>query len=107
MTMPTDDDRYIFPPEVRTQMLKMHHDEWQGLKKNDPIRGMAVEQATSSLLEAFPELDHYMLADMFAFIVSSMKGSLERGGTLSSVLNGYGDICSELTDMGYTEVADE
>lgn len=103
----TDDEKYLFPPEIRASMLKMHHEEWDKLKASDPVRSVAVEQAVSSLIEAFPELEVLILADLFAFIVSSLKGAAERGATLTSVLNGYADICSELTDMTYKpEVTD-
>jgi hypothetical protein len=99
----TDEDKYLFPPEIRATMLEMHHAEWDKLKETDPIRAVAVEQAVASLADAFPELTTLILADLFAFIVSSLKGSAERGATLTSVLNGYADICSELTDMTYRE----
>lgn len=84
-------------------MLEMHHTEWDALKAADPVRAVAVEQAVASLQEAFPELAVETLADIFAFVVSSLKGSAERGATLTSVLNGFADICSELTDIHYRD----
>jgi hypothetical protein len=99
----TDESKYLFPPEIRATMLEMHHEEWDKLKASDPIRSVAVEQAVASLIEAFPDLTVEVLADVFAFIVSSLKGSAERGATLTSVLNGYADICSELTDITYRD----
>jgi hypothetical protein len=104
--MTTAEDRYLFPPEIRYTMMEMHHTEWDKLKSSDPVRTIAVEQAVASLHEAFSDLDNAVLADLFAFIVSSLKGSAERGATLSSVLNGYADICSELTDIEYKRLTD-
>jgi hypothetical protein len=103
-TKMTNDDQYLFPAEIRSQMLEMHHEEWDKLKAADPVRSVAVEGAVGSLVEAFPDLTIDVLADLFAFIVSSLKGSAERGATLTSVLNGYADICSELTDLHYANL---
>lgn len=105
--MATDEKKYLFPPEIRQTMMEMHHAEWDKLKAADPVRAVAVEQAVVSLHEAFEDLDNAVLADLFAFIVSSLKGSAERGATLSSVLNGYADICSELTDLEYKRRIDD
>jgi hypothetical protein len=104
MTMTTSEEKYLFPLAVRRTMMEMHHDEWVKLKESDPVRAAAVTQAVDALREAFEELSNEVLADLFAFIVSSLKGAAERGATLSSVLNGYADICSELTDAEFEKL---